>query len=299
MANRRVSEAWVARWREALLLPGEADLVLSSLRELAEYFGMSPAEARRACEGALADSKREWNAAARQTPDQVVDFYDNTQSYIFEHIWWHAVNAEKNSANVVIANYALQSGASAYLDFGSGVGANGILFARHGFSVTLADVSRTMLDFARWRFERRGLQAEYVYLREEPLPGGRFDIVTAVDVFEHLLTPATEIRQIAAALKVGGVMVFNICAGADPERPMHILKTKYPVLRALRRHGFRYARSGVTSLRRLGYHAVERGSQPPKWDLAWGLYDRLRYGHVAEAARRLPKNLFAPRSRRH
>ena len=43
-------------WREALLLPGETDLVESGLRELAEYFGIRREDARAQCEIALAES---------------------------------------------------------------------------------------------------------------------------------------------------------------------------------------------------------------------------------------------------
>ena len=53
-------------WREALLLPGETDLIESGLRELAEYFGISRREALRRCEEALAESKREWESAPRR-----------------------------------------------------------------------------------------------------------------------------------------------------------------------------------------------------------------------------------------
>jgi 2-polyprenyl-3-methyl-5-hydroxy-6-metoxy-1,4-benzoquinol methylase len=292
-----MSDATITRWREALLLDGEADPVASGLRELAEYFGISREQARRACETALADSKREWEADARETPEQVLDFYDRTRSYIFEHVWWHVTDQQYNSANVEILDYALWRGARDYLDFGAGVGANAILFARHGLRVTLGDVSRTMLDFARWRLERRGLRAEYLYLREQQLPPGRFDFVTAVDVFEHLVHPSAEVQRISAAMKTAGALVFNCLTGEDPERPMHILPTPYPVLRALRQGGLRRAGLGSEPLRRLGYEVVERGGRGRIADLGWGLYDRLRYHPTAEAARAWVKTLLARRAK--
>jgi 2-polyprenyl-3-methyl-5-hydroxy-6-metoxy-1,4-benzoquinol methylase len=248
------------QWREALLLPGETDPVESGVRELAEYFGVSREEARRACRDALGDSKREWESAPRRTPDQIVDFYRRTRSYLFEHVWWHATDLAENSANVEILNYASQRGARAYLDFGSGVGSNAILFARHGFEVALADVSETMLDFARWRLERRGLPAEFINLNLRALPRGRFDLVTAVDVCEHLTDPQAEFRRIAESLKIGGAFVFNQRLGEDPERPMHILTAAAPILRSIRRNGLREAAVGATALRKLGFYVVERGA---------------------------------------
>jgi len=250
-----------AKWSEALLAPGESDLVESGVRELAEYFGLSREEAMRACRDALSDSKREWESAPRRTPDQIIDFYRRTRSYLFEHIWWHATDLEENSANVEILNYAVRRGARAYLDFGSGVGSNAILFAQHGFEVALADVSETMLDFARWRLERRGLPVEFINLNLRPLPRDRFDLATAVDVCEHLTDPQVEFGRIAESLKIGGAFVFNQRVGEDVERPMHILTTAAPILRSIRRNGLREAAVGATALRKLNFYVVERGAR--------------------------------------
>jgi SAM-dependent methyltransferase len=278
----------VARWREALLLPGETDPVESGVRELAEYFGISRDEARRRCASALDDSRREWNSAPRRTHDQIVDFYRRTRSYLFEHIWWHATDVEENSANVGILDYARQRGARAYLDFGSGVGSNAILFARHGFEVALADVSGTMLEFARWRLERRGLPAEFINLNREPLPRDRFDLATAVDVCEHLAAPGAEFKRIAQSLKVGGAFVFNQRTGEDERKPMHILTRAAPLLRSIRRSGLREAAVEVVMLRRLGFYVVERGAPSRLEDWVCGVYDGLLY-----------HDLFNPRNGRN
>jgi SAM-dependent methyltransferase len=256
-----MSAASVTEWREALLLPGETDPVESGVRELADYFGVSCEEAMRACRCALGDSRREWESAQRRTPAQIVDFYRLTRSYLFEHVWWHATDVEENSANVEILNYASRRRARAYLDFGSGVGSNAILFARRGFEVALADVSETMLDFARWRLERRKLKADFINLNLRQLPSDRFDLATAVDVCEHLTDPQMEFRRIAASLKVGGAFVFNHRVGKDAERPMHILTTRAPIRRSIRRSGLREAAGDAAALRRLSFCVVERGAR--------------------------------------
>jgi SAM-dependent methyltransferase len=284
----------VDKWREALLLPDESDLRQSGLRELAEYFGLTPAEAERQCESALSDSKREWEQGARRTTEQILDFYDQTRSYIFEHIWWHATDLAGNAANVVIIEYASGQGAREYLDFGSGVGSNAILAARRGLQVTLADVSKTMLEFARWRLERRGLKANYLYLREQKLPLRTFDFVTALDVMEHLPAPTVEIRQISAALKTGGLLVFNARPGFDAARPMHILPTMYPVRRALRGSGLG-AETGPDADRitALECHVCRKSNAGWMARLGWRLYDCLRFSALAETI----SHRLAPRPR--
>src|SRR5262249_61185718 len=97
-----------AKWHEALLLPGETDLIESGLRELSEYFGASREEARRDCDNAGADSKREWGTKPRRTSEQIVDFYRRRRSCLFEHICWHATDVETNSAHAEVMHYALR-----------------------------------------------------------------------------------------------------------------------------------------------------------------------------------------------
>jgi SAM-dependent methyltransferase len=277
-----------AIWREALLLQGETDLVESGIRELAEYFGVSRERALAECRDALAGSKREWQSAPRRTHGQIVDFYRRTRSYLFEHIWWHATDVETNAANVEILNFALRRGAREYLDFGSGVGSNAILFARRGFRVTLADVSETMMDFARWRLARRGLEASFIDLNLDRLPGRRFDFATAVDVLEHLADPSREMESIAGSLEIGGAFVFNCHTDWDAERPMHILQSAAPVLSEIRLNGLRECGPDAEPLRRLDFRAVERGSQSRIDDWVCGAYDRLIYNRIFWAGRDRP-----------
>lgn len=283
-----MNQANVKKWRDALLLSGETDLARSGARELAEYFGISEAEAQQLCESSLADSQQEWEANRRRSSAEILDFYDQTRSYIFEHVWWHATDLESNTINVEIVDYARRQGARAYLDFGSGVGSNAILAARGGLEVTLADVSGTMLDFARWRMARRGLKANYIYLREQSLPRERFDLVTAMDVMEHLPRPAAEIKKMTAALKVGGLLVFNARPGFDAQRPMHLLPTMYPVYRGLRGSGLR-AETGAAAarIRALDCFVYRRGGLAPVVNLGWKLYDSLRYSSLAEVGSKL------------
>jgi 2-polyprenyl-3-methyl-5-hydroxy-6-metoxy-1,4-benzoquinol methylase len=125
---------------------------------------------------------------------------------------------------------ARQHGAQRYLDFGAGVGSGGILFARHGFTVTLADISSTLLGFSQWRLGRRQLPASYIDLKVSQLPHNAFDFVTAMDVFEHLVDPVETVEHLWHALKPGGFLYARISAEADEDRPQHIVQDFGPTL---------------------------------------------------------------------
>lgn len=227
------------RWCEALVLDGESCLIESSVRELTEYFGISRVDALESCVTAVQESKREWEAEPRDTLHDVEAFYRTTRSCLFEHLWWQATEPEDAAVSVALLDYAKQIGALEYLDFGSGVGSTAILFAQHGFKVTLADISPTMLAFARWRMQRRGLSAQFLDLNQQDLPRNRYAFVTAVDVLDHLYDPAHEMQQIGEALVVNGIFAFNFRTGFDVQHPMQILPSSAPLFRALRSSGLR------------------------------------------------------------
>jgi 2-polyprenyl-3-methyl-5-hydroxy-6-metoxy-1,4-benzoquinol methylase len=119
------------------------------------------------------------------------------------------------------------------------VGSGALLFHQHFRSVALADVSSTLLDFCRWRLHQRGLYAELIDLKKRPLPGQRFDFVTAMDVFEHLDEPSQAIDAIDQALKPGGYVYGRFDSEPeDADRPQHIQHDFKSVFQYFARRGF-------------------------------------------------------------
>ena len=160
------NESRLRIWTENLLLPGETALVDSAIKELCMFYSISEDEALSLCRCGVADSKKEWEGKRRDEKSQTIDFYNNSKSYIFEHMWWHTLSMnDEPLMNVDALKIAVKNKVVSYLDFGCGVGTNGILFPKHGINTTLADVSSTMLTFARWRLSIRNLEAEFLDLK--------------------------------------------------------------------------------------------------------------------------------------
>ena len=154
-------------------------------------------------------------------------------------MWWHTL-ADDRSPLAYVAALELATGAAGrrYLDFGSGVGSGGLLFQRHGFAVTLADVSGVLLAFCRQRFAARGAAATCLDLRRVELPAAAFDFVTAMDVFEHLVDPVAAVDTLARCLAPGGYVYGRFAADADDDRPQHIVHDFAPVLDRFASLGF-------------------------------------------------------------
>lgn len=96
------------------------------------------------------------------------------------------------------------------LDIGCGGGLLCEPMARLGFSVTGVDASPRNIGVARAHAEAQGLDIDYrantaeaLIEQGEPL----FDVVLNMEVIEHVADPATFLRDTAALLAPGGVMI--------------------------------------------------------------------------------------------
>jgi SAM-dependent methyltransferase len=233
-------ERYRAEWKKALLYNGENDLRTSLLREVAAYYHVSDlADIDRWCNSAVDTLKSDWHTTVdlRQR-SSIESFYEN-KTHIYDLINWHTLRDDSGPlAYVVALEIARAHNVRSCLDFGSGVGSGGLLFCRADIDTTLADISTTLLDFARWRFHRRRLPARFVDLNATSLPEASVDMILAMDVFEHLVEPVEAVEQLWLALKPGGLLFARIHAEADPSHPQHIAEDFGPTFARMEELGF-------------------------------------------------------------
>lgn len=233
---------YAAVWADALLLPGETDLKHSLCRELGRLEGNEDLAAiEQRCHNAVRQMKEDWEACFEEdNPESVVKYYDQSAHYIYELMWWHTLAEDQSPlAYVTALHLALQHGCKDSLDFGAGVGSGGVLFARHGLSIALADISSTLLGFSKRRLEARGLCASYIDLKTTSIPRESCDFITAMDVFEHIAQPEKHVDPLASALRPGGILFGRFSAEPDADRPSHIAKDFGPMFARLAELGFK------------------------------------------------------------
>ena len=248
------------RWAEALALNPRAGLQVNLVGELAEYLGKPEEEVLESCQTGADVLAKAWRAAAPRTSEEVTAFYRQLDTYLYDLTWWHTLADDESAlAGVEALESALDHRARAVLDFGSGIGSLGVLFARHGLDVTLAEINPTLSGYARWRFDRRGLSGHFLDVGSEALPEAAFDFVSAIDVLEHLPDPRSTLRLLAATLRPGGTLFVRLPLEADPSRPMHLWHNPHALLRHIGEAGLWLERANGPSM------VLRRGPAPRYW----------------------------------
>jgi SAM-dependent methyltransferase len=133
------------------------------------------------------------------------------------------------------------------LDVGCGHGAFVMLLARAGFEATGLELSPWVVDFARRTF---GVPVLHGSLEEQFLEPGSVDVITMMDVLEHLSEPLVTLNAALRALGEHGILVIQTPAVPPDLSWEAMVAAHHPFLPLMRERGHLYL-FGETSLRRL------------------------------------------------
>ena len=94
------------------------------------------------------------------------------------------------------------------LDVGCGAGLLAEPLARLGAKVTAVDAAPELVEVAKAHAAGQGLEIDYRAVGVERVPG-KFDLVTSMEVIEHVADPQAFIDDLAARLAPGGLMILS------------------------------------------------------------------------------------------
>jgi 2-polyprenyl-6-hydroxyphenyl methylase/3-demethylubiquinone-9 3-methyltransferase len=133
------------------------------------------------------------------------------------HRWWDP-NSEFRPLHEInplrldwIDRHAAVSGKK-ILDVGCGGGLLSEAMAARGATVTGIDLSEKALGVARLHLLESGRSVDYRHISAEELASeqaGSYDIVTCMEMLEHVPNPASTIASCAALVKPGGHVFFS------------------------------------------------------------------------------------------
>ena len=95
------------------------------------------------------------------------------------------------------------------IDVGCGAGLLAEPLARMGARVTGVDAAPENIAAAREHSAGQGLPIDYFVGELAALPPAKFDLVTSMEVVEHVTDPAAFIGELAARLAPGGLMILS------------------------------------------------------------------------------------------
>ncbi|HEX8105079.1 MAG TPA: methyltransferase domain-containing protein [Solirubrobacteraceae bacterium] len=130
------------------------------------------------------------------------------------------------------------------LDYGCGIGSDGLALLEAGYDVEFADFDNPSTRYLRWRLERRGRAAAVHDVDAGPVPGG-FDLVFALDVIEHVEDPFAFLARLEG---LGSLVLVNFlgprAGDPAPHRRLPIAAlVRHAAARGLRRYAVFHGRS--------------------------------------------------------
>ena len=205
---RALAQARADRWYYQRLAPrflaaweGERDL-----EELRAYLGPDYDEAK------LVHSTRMVDEEAAAAADEA-GFYRTSELYLYD-LTVFAMSGTKEPYRQVLRSLVARG--ARVLDYGCGIGSDGLRLLEAGYAVAFADFESPSTRYLRWRLARRGLSAE-VFDLDASVPGG-FDAAYAFDVIEHVEDPFAFLGELERRARI---VVVNLLEPVPGDTPLH------------------------------------------------------------------------------
>ena len=256
------------RWSEGICFDPRKDIATNFLDELEVYSKLPRYKVEQLFYHGIKEFAKEWEEKCQNHSADEATFYNESLTQIFFVMYHNAMRIENNSPLLYVyaSDWVKRLKLTTYLDYGTGTGSGAMFFARQGIKTTAADISSQMLDFTKWRFEKRGLSATYLDLKQNTLPKKAFDLITCFHVLQIVEDPVALMRQMRDALTEKGILVVNGALRKDPEYPMQPDHGGQRTTRKFRSVGLQILWDQTREMRQLSntnpqmYQRVERSS---------------------------------------
>lgn len=174
--------------------------------------------------------------------DALEEFYRHTDTYLTGGIVWNR-KPYKVELRRWIADYLRlhRVGRQQILTVGDGVGFDSLYLSQCGHEVSYSELSEKCIRFARKIFEMAEEPVKVIDNLNNIKPG-TYDVVTCLDVLEHVPDPYQVVEQIAGYLRPGGLFIVHApFYYVSHENPTHLdANRKYSgdISKLYGRHGF-------------------------------------------------------------
>ena len=179
-------------------------------------------------------------------------FYRSSEGYLY-NLTAFAMSATKIPYLVDLTG--LVRPRARLLDYGCGIGSDGLLLLEMGYHVEFADFDNPSARYLRWRLEHRGLEAPVHDLDAgQPPPG--FELAYAFDVIEHVPDP---FAFLGAMEERAAAVLVNLLEPKPGETQLHRELPIRPILARARERGLLHYRRHHGSSHLVAYGEGRRG----------------------------------------
>jgi GT2 family glycosyltransferase len=193
-------------------------------------------------------------------------FYRRGDAYLYD-LTAFAMSGVKEPYRALIEG--LVPAGSRLLDYGCGIGSDGLRLLEAGFTVEFADFDSPSTQYLRWRLEQRGVAAP-IYDLDADIPGG-FALAYAFDVLEHVDDPFALLAELEERAEI---VVVNLLEDAASGSALHRDVPVRRILAHARRQGLVHHRRHAGSSHLVAYRSAggprnSGGSSPggPKYSM--------------------------------
>lgn len=224
----------VGCWNNWNKIRWEAAEGSKGLRELEEYVESQGESFVKNYDSSWAIA-HDWLEKNPETETEIADFYKQNDDYPYNLVIWHESGDRepyKSHIKELIKRYKPQS----VVDFGCGVGTDGLCMIEQGLSVVFVDYICPSSDFLKWRLKKRGLTASFINTETlEKLPN--VDMFWAIDVLEHMPDPLWTVDNLSDQTRIfAHRSPFSKTHGG--RHPCHLPFDELKLAKALRKKGF-------------------------------------------------------------
>jgi len=188
------------------------------INDLMEFFDLTLDETIRLLKAGKKAFHMMWNALEPRTDEEIIRFYEVSPFNVFSLAYWHMRRHQRRFRRRVIAHCY-----GKVLDYGGGIGDLCTELAKRRFDVTYGDVKGKNMEFAQWRFMKKGLNVKVIDLVRDQGLLEQYDTILCLDVMEHVPDPKNTLNTISQRLKPNGKLIITnlTCPGPTKQNPTH------------------------------------------------------------------------------
>ena len=163
-------------------------------QELSEYTGRNLNLVYERCQTARVELAWLWE----QYKNDPIAYYRDSDLYIFDLSFYCQLIQDSGfyqQYEKILKDFQIKT----CLDFGGGIGEYAIIACNNGIKTDYLEIEESKtLEYAKYRFKQYGVEPTILGLNDEI---GKYDLIVAMDVFEHILDNKPVIEKCAQSCK--------------------------------------------------------------------------------------------------